>query len=288
VLVPSTIYTYVVGKRYPMPGIAGGRPGAPNRLLARAGGAHAFEVGEAVAKALSQVVPNRCCPQIYKMGMPTVIYGQHPATGQTFIDHSVDTFAAYCGAVQGQDGWGAMNVSFGNLIRATAEINESIFPVRQLWRDYETDSGGAGEFRGGCGSLYRKQVLVPATVYTYVVGRRYPMPGIAGGQNGSPNKLLTRVGGEHPSEVGDLSERVPHLPGECYEYHYGGGGGWGDPLDRPAEKVLDDVLDEYVSVESARRDYGVVLTGSLDDLSLAVDARATASLREKLRAQRAA
>jgi len=52
--------------------------------------------------------------------------------------------------------------------------------------------------------------------------------------------------------------------------------------------VLDDVLDEYVSVEGARRDYGVVLTGSLDDLTLAVDERATANLREKLRAQRAA
>ena len=65
-----------------------------------------------------------------------------------------------------------MNVSFGNLIRATGEINEAIFPVRQLARDYETDSGGAGEFRGNCGSLYRKQVLVPATIYTYVVGKR--------------------------------------------------------------------------------------------------------------------
>jgi len=141
--------------------------------------------------------------------------------------------------------------------------------------------------------VYRKQVLAPSTIYTYVVGKRYPMPGMAGGGNGSPNQLLTRVapdGGDpgHRGEVGDLSERVQHAAGECYEYHYGGGGGWGDPLDRPAEKVLDDVLDEYVSVESARRDYGVVLTGSLDDLSLAVDARATASLREKLRAQRAA
>src|SRR5439155_1410070 len=87
------------------------------------------EVGEAVAKALEQVVPERSCPQIYKMGMPTVIFGTHPSDGKVFIDHSVDSFAAYCGAVKGQDGWGAMNVSFGNLIRATAEINESIFPV---------------------------------------------------------------------------------------------------------------------------------------------------------------
>ena len=47
------------------------------------------------------------------MGMPTVIFGKNPKTGELFIDHSVDTFGAYCGAVYGQDGWGAMNVSFG-------------------------------------------------------------------------------------------------------------------------------------------------------------------------------
>ena len=64
-------------------------------------------------------------------------------------------------------------------------------------------------------------------------------------------------------EVGDKAGYIEHAAGECYEYHYGGGGGWGDPLDRPAERVLDDVLDEYVSVEAARRDYGVVLTGDL-------------------------
>jgi len=242
------------------------------------------EVGEAIAKALAQVVPRRCCPQVYKMGMPTVIFGTNPRTGQTFIDHSVDTFAAYCGAVQGQDGWGAMNVSFGNLIRATAEINESIFPVRHLWRDYRTDSGGAGEFRGGCGSLYRKQILAPATVYTYVVGKKYPMPGIAGGEDGAPNRLLVRVGGEHSSEVGDVSERVQHDAGECYEYEYGGGGGWGDPLKRPAEKVLDDVLDEYVSPDAAREHYGVVLSGKLDDFTLAIDKAATTRLRKKMRA----
>src|SRR5438552_3614841 len=244
------------------------------------------EVGEAVAKALEQVVPERSCPQIYKMGMPTVIFGTHPSDGKVFIDHSVDSFAAYCGAVKGQDGCGAMNVSFGNLIRATAEINESIFPVRQLARDYETDSGGAGEFRGNCGSLYRKQVLVPATIYTYVVGKRYPMPGIAGGKPGSANRLVVRAGGESAFEVGDTAQYIQHEAGERYEYHYGGGGGWGDPLKRPPEKVLHDVLDEYVSVEAAGRDYGVVLTGSLADLTLAIDREATDQLRGAMRAAR--
>src|SRR5262245_7023168 len=47
------------------------------------------EVGEAVAKALQQVVPERSCPQVYKMGMPTVIFGTNPRDGKLFIDHSV-------------------------------------------------------------------------------------------------------------------------------------------------------------------------------------------------------
>ena len=67
--------------------------------------------------------------------------------------------------------------------------------------------------------------------------------------------------------------------GERVMFDYGGGGGWGDPLDRDPQAVLDDVLDEYVSVEGARRDYGVVLTGSLEDLTLALDESATIQLR---------
>ncbi len=242
------------------------------------------EVGEAIAKALEQVIPERCCPQIYKMGMPTVIFGTNPKTGQLFIDHSVDTFGAYCGAVKGQDGWGAMNVSFGNLISATGEINESIFPVRHLARDYATDTGGAGEWRGCPGTLYEKQILAPAQVYTYVVGRKYPMPGIAGGQCGAPNELRLRAGSEREQLVETTAFYVPHEAGDRYAYRYGGGGGWGDPLARDPQKVLEDVLDEYVSLAGAGRDYGVVLTGSLDALDLAVDWAATEALRRERRA----
>ena len=67
--------------------------------------------------------------------------------------------------------------------------------------------------------------------------------------------------------------------GEQLVYEFGGGGGWGDPLDRDPAAVLDDVWDEYVSVEGARRDYGVVITGSLEDMTLALDEAATADAR---------
>ena len=241
------------------------------------------EVGEAIAKAMAQVIPERCCPQIYKMGMPTVIYGTHPRTGKMFIDHSVDTFAAYCGAVAGRDGWGAMNVSFGNLIRATAEINESIFPHRQMARDYATDSGGPGKWRGAPGSLYVKELTSPATIYAYVVGRKYPMPGVAGGRNGAPNEMRCRVGSPAEFEAFGPSRQVPHQAGEAYAYRYGGGGGWGDPFERDPEAVKEDVLDEYVSLRGARYDYGVVLRGTAEDGDLEVDVEATRELRAELR-----
>jgi N-methylhydantoinase B len=246
------------------------------------------EVGEAIAKALARILPERACPQIYKLGMPTVIFGVHPDTGQVFVDHSVDSLAAYCNAVKGQDGWGSMPASFGNLIRATAEINESIFPVRHEACDYAIDSGGPGQWRGCPGSRVVKRVLTPAAVTTYMVGRKYPMAGVAGGGDGAPNRLRVRIGTPGEREIECMANGVPHEAGEAFEYLYGGGGGWGDPLERDPAAVRDDVLDELVSVEAARHAYGVVLTGRVEDATLAVDGDATERLRGELRALRLA
>ena len=60
------------------------------------------------------------------------------------------------------------------------------------------------------------------------------------------------------------------------------GGGYGSPLDREPARVLADVAERYVSPETARDVYGVVIAGSIDDDSLAVDATATAALRERM------
>jgi N-methylhydantoinase B len=74
---------------------------------------------------------------------------------------------------------------------------------------------------------------------------------------------------------------APLRAGEAFEWVYGGGGGWGDPLEREPEKVLDDVLDELVTVEGARRDYGVALRGTVADLGLAIDWAETERLRKE-------
>jgi N-methylhydantoinase B len=243
------------------------------------------EVAEVIALALQHVLPDRAVPQVYKTGMPTVIVGVDPRTGQPFTDHSAEVYAGWCNAARGMDAWGCQAASFGNLWKATAEINESLYPHVQWSRDYRTDSGGPGQWRGLCGSHYVKEVLVDAKVYTYVVGMKYPMPGIAGGRPGAPNRMVIRWGSDDEYEVAHTADWVPIRAGEKILYDYGGGGGWGDPLDRDPQAVLDDVLDEYVSVEGAERDYGVVLTGSLEDLTLAVDDEATEALRRARRAE---
>jgi N-methylhydantoinase B len=101
-----------------------------------------------------------------------------------------------------------------------------------------------------------------------------------GGGNDAPpylNRFL--VGTDEEFEVERSVTNQPLPAGSVTAYQFGGGGGYGDPLKRDPQAVLDDVLDELVSVEGAARDYGVVLTGSLEDLSLAIDESATARLR---------
>ena len=260
------------------------RPGRPVSAGTHHPGA---DIGEVIAVALSKVLPDRAVPQTYKTGIPTTIRGVDPRSGAVFVDASAEVYAGWCNAAKGMDAWGAVSAAFGNLWKATAEINESLYPHIQWSRDYRTDSGGAGQWRGGCGSHYIKEVRVPASVYTYVVGQKYPMPGIAGGGPGAPNKLTLRWGSERAMVVEHTADWVPMDAGDKINFDYGGGGGWGDPLERPASQVLDDVLDEYVSVEGARRDYGVVLTGSLEELTLEVDEAATEARRAEIRAGRA-
>jgi N-methylhydantoinase B len=244
------------------------------------------EVGEVVALALAQAIPDKSVPQIYKLGVPIIVSGLDK-DGQRFIDHGGEVYAGWVMAAKGCDGWGSKNAAFGNLYKAPAELHEPSYP-HILWdRDFQIDTGGPGQWRGGCGSHYVKETTVPARVHTYVVGAKYPMPGIAGGSPGSPNRLTLRVGSGEEIVVDFTAEWVEHEAGERIVYEFGGGGGWGDPLDRETQAVLDDALDEYVSVEAARRDYGVVFTGSLEALTLAVDEDATTQLRATMRSSTA-
>ncbi len=243
------------------------------------------EVADAIAIAMSRIIPDRCAPQTYKYGSPRQMWGaKDPRTGKSFFDHGGEVNAGWVNAVRDVDGWGALVASNGNLIKASAEINEALFPHILRGRNYRTDSGGAGQWRGGCGSHFVKEVRTPTDVNQYVVNQRHLHPGIAGGCDGTPDRCVISEGTDRAQVVAPSVTEVRMETGDRLVYDFGGGGGWGDPLDRDPQSVLEDVWDEYVSVDAARDDYGVVITGSLEAMTLALDEGATEARRAERRA----
>jgi N-methylhydantoinase B len=255
------------------------RPPAPcTACTLHAGG----EIGEALAFALGAAIPEKAYVQNIKLGMPVVTYGMNPYTDEFYVDQNVMMSAGWCNAAFGVDGWGAMPAFFGAMTMATGELHDMHFPVQTEAREYLTDSGGPGRWRGGLGTSTKIRALAPMFAHTYVIGTKYPMRGFSGGSDGSPNRVILRAGGDKERTVESTAFGEPVSPGELTVADLGGGGGWGDPLERDPAAVLDDVLDEYVSVEGARRDYGVII----DPEALCIDRKATEELRGRLARER--
>lgn len=258
----------------------------PNKPAALGAFHPAVEIGEAICVALSPILPDRSSPQVYKLGMPNTVLG-FDARGVMWMDQGVDVRASDASATRGVDGWGSMCSGLGNLYLAEAEDAESRLPVLNIGREMTTDTGGAGQWRGQPGTLNVKQVLAPAVGVSWVVSRKHPLRGLAGGCDGSPYSLVYEQGTAGEYQV-ENAIQAPLPEGAITAYQYGGGGGFGDPLLRDPEAVLEDVLDEYVSMHAAREQYGVVLTGSLDEWNVTIDEAATRALREARRAGREA
>jgi N-methylhydantoinase B len=112
---------------------------------------------------------------------------------------------------------------------------------------------------------------------------KYPAWGVNGGHSGRPGRLIVNPGTPEERELKPLSDNNRLCQGDLLRLMTPGGGGWGDPLERDVARVRDDVLDGFVSLNSALTDYGVVL----DPQTFAVDAVETRKLRQSLRRQTA-
>jgi N-methylhydantoinase B len=110
--------------------------------------------------------------------------------------------------------------------------------------------------------------------------------GVRGGRAGRSFSVTIDPGGPRERDVDALADAEPVRAGEAIRIRTTGGGGWGDPLDRPYDEVARDVLWGKVSPEGAREDYGVVVSGGRDDP--AVDVPASDALRAATREGRAA
>ena len=143
------------------------------------------------------------------------------------------------------------------------------------------DSGGAGEHRGGLGVECVVRARAEITLNTSIERKNCLPWGLEGGLEGAGNEVLLRRDGEIGSEAPNAKLYSTGLiDGDAFILRSGGGGGFGSPLKRTAAKVLDDVRSGYVTIESARRYYGVVINSG----SMLVDTDATIALRAEIAA----
>jgi N-methylhydantoinase B len=138
-----------------------------------------------------------------------------------------------------------------------AEFTETKFPLLVEKLALRTDSGGAGQRRGGLG--YDKHYRALVDCHTIVTADRVRLGcyGVNGGHAGKPFVVTIDPGGPNERQLGGLVDGEPVGKGEVVRVETTGGGGWGDPLEREPDLVLRDVLQGKVSIEAARDDYGV-------------------------------
>ena len=178
------------------------------------------------------------------------------------------------------DGLSSLAVNYSN---SPIEVVEGEQPVRIEHYGFRADSGGAGKHRGGVGMVRAYRLTgVPDTVLQVRSDRQKFQPyGLQGGHKGAfAANYLTGDSGERKQLPGKFMRTF--LRGELYEAILAGGGGWGDPLERDAQQVLEDVIDGKVTAGAAATQYGVLMVAQGDQ----VDWVATELSRARMRAAR--
>lgn len=247
------------------------------------------KIMNAIFELFSQVVPERAMACAFNIEyLQTGGYDTRSADRSYFMLY--DWLSGGWGGRNGRDGLSVTASCFGvGLMSQPIEGQERMCPVRTDKSEIVTDSAGPGEWRGGVGLEKAGTILdVEHCVFSYFCDReRSVVWGIEGGLPARPHGLWMEREGEPEEFLGAVFSDVPVERGTRFRRGTSGGGGYGDPLKRDPQRVLDDVVDEYVSLDRAHKDYGVVIKVIDEDLAeYEVDLAATNTARDDIRAHR--
>ena len=239
------------------------------------------EVTNLVFKAWAEVIPERamagmgeyCAANFFGSGVSE-------STGESYV-HVFYLVASGGGAVRGHDGiphmFGACIM--GNMGYESIELVELARPLIVWETAAAIDSGGAGEFRGAVGLRQSIQPLDHTMHISYCGSGHTCAPfGLDGGEAGLPadHWIVDQSSGRLCARLENAGASAIK-PTQAWVARTGGGGGSGDPRQRTAQAVLDDVIDGFVSLQAARDIYGVALRE--ESGSYCVDGAATEALR---------
>ncbi len=233
------------------------------------------KIAEAMMLALSKAVPDRvqagCHGQITNCGFS----GYHPVTGKRFV--YIDIQGGGAGARPTKDGRDGQDSHLARFKNTPIEAVELEYPVRILRYEFIPDSGGAGKYRGGLTVRRDIEVLTDnVSLARYGDRQRFGPFGLFGGKEGSKGKFILNP--DSPDERQLKSKGLDVLKsGDVVSLRLPGAGGYGDPLERDLNLLLQDIRDGKVSLKRAREDYRV----AIDAKTLQIDEGATKKLRDK-------
>jgi len=238
-------------------------------------------ISDAIFRAFAQALPKMVTAGWNRM-MGFTVTGHDPRHDRPYVDILFLSLKGGSGGTWNADGYnhiGLINCA-GGILAQDYEMFEIHDPHRLVRHEYALDSAGAGRWRGGLG--VETEFVIDGEDVTGIafgdgIEEEARAFGLFGGQPGSINALAI----EYPdgtTVVPKSKAIVRGIPrGTVFRQWAGGGGGYGDPHERPQELVLADVQDGLLSVAAARRDYGV----AIDATSLTLDAAATKLLRTR-------
>ena len=223
--------------------------------------------------ALARMLPEKVFACGVQGDYGVTIAGYRPG-GQPFVSLEF-LFSGWGGRPEkdGIDGISSLAVNYAN---TPAEVVEVEQPLRIERYGFVPDTGGAGTHRGSLGMVREYRLVGADEALLQVRGDRQKFPpfGLYGGKPGALAASVINPDGDDP-RVPPGKFMTTMAKGDVFRATLAGGGGWGDPLEREAGLVLDDVLNDKVSPACARRQYGV----AIDAETMRVDEEATARLR---------
>ncbi|EMA47186.1 hydantoinase B/oxoprolinase family protein [Halobiforma nitratireducens] len=221
-------------------------------------------------KALASELPEKLSAGHFTSVCATIVGGTDDRTDDEFL--VIEPQPGGWGACHDRDGADVLVCSGdGDTLEMPVEVMETRFPL--LFDQFALDTpqeAGHGEFRGGTGLVQDYNVYNESGAFiTASFGRsEFPPWGVEGGQPGDGN-YIEIVKHDGSTERHRKLTNYDLEDGETARLVTSAGGGWGDPLERDPERVLDDYRDDYITAETAEETYGVVLT---DDGDLDVEA----------------
>jgi N-methylhydantoinase B len=233
---------------------------------------------DAIMRALSQAIPDRITAGWNQL-LCYLTTGFDTRKNNNYVDIGFLGLKGGSGATKGVDGYdhiGMIDAS-GGVLDQDYEMFEQQTPHSLLRHEYWPDSAGAGQWRGGLGVETEFKIGGKQTkVVTFGDGDVEPAFGLFAGKNSTLNKIeLHHADGKvYKTTTKDLVENVP--AGTILFQQAGGGGGYGNPHLRKAEKVAQEVRDGIISIQKAQESYGVVV----DPETFAVDVEETSKLRK--------